>query len=103
MGVQAPVGVGAEELADDLERQHLAVGEDRRRAALAGPTLAAEVADEIAHKAEDGDGEGLQVHGRPSLRLTRREERLSVAEAPSTTSAARPKTRNIGGAKWCIR
>ena len=96
VGVQAPVRVEAEELADDLDRQHLAVGEDRRRAALAQPTLAAQLADEVVHEAEDGDDEGLQVHGRPSLRLTRREERLGVTEAPSTTPPARPETRTSG-------
>src|SRR3954470_2703049 len=64
VGVQALVGVEAEELADDLDRQHLAVREDRCRAALAQPTLAAQVADEVVHDAEHDDDEGLQVHGR---------------------------------------
>jgi hypothetical protein len=52
--------------------------------------------DEVVHEAEDGDDEGLQVHGRPSLRLTRREEPPGVAKAPSTTSPARPETRTSG-------
>ena len=64
--------------------------------ALAEPTSAAQVADDVVHEAEHGDDQGLQVHGRPSLRLPRREERLSVAKAPSTTSPARPKTRTSG-------
>ena len=81
VGVQAPVGVEAEELADDLDRQHLAVRQDRRRAALAQPTLAAQVADEVVHEAEHGDDEGLQVHGRSPLRLIRREERLGAPKA----------------------
>src|SRR4051794_5900300 len=57
------VRVEAEELADDLDRQHLAVREDRRRAALAQPTFAAQVAEEVVHEAEHDDDEGLQVHG----------------------------------------
>src|SRR3954449_12061984 len=63
VGVEALVGVEAEELADDLDRQHLAVREDRCRAALAQPTFAAQVAEEVVHEAEHGDDEGLQVHG----------------------------------------
>ena len=35
--VQTLTGVEAEELARDLDRRHLAVGEDRRRAALGRP------------------------------------------------------------------
>ena len=85
VGVQALVGVEAEELADDLGREHLAVGEDRRRAALPQPAIVAEVADEIVHEAENGDDEGLQVHGRPSLRRIRREERLGATGTPLTT------------------
>jgi hypothetical protein len=38
------VGVAAEELARDRDRQHLAVREDRRRAVLAKPTPAAQAA-----------------------------------------------------------
>ena len=83
VGVQAPVGVEAEELADDLDRQHLAVRERRRRAALTQPAPAAEVADEVVHEAEHGDDEGLQVHGRSPLRLIRREERLGAPKAPA--------------------
>ena len=85
VGVQAPVGVEAEELADDLDRQHLAVRQDRRRAALAQPTLAAQVADEVVHEAEHGDDEGLQVHDRPPLRLNPRKERPGATMAPSAT------------------
>src|SRR4051794_7737482 len=85
VGVEALVRVEAEELADDLDRQHLAVGEHRRRAALAEPTFAAQVADEVVHEAEHGDDEGLQVHGRPSLRQSRREERAGATGVPSTT------------------
>src|SRR4051812_11705296 len=85
VGVQAPVGVEAEELADDLDRQHLAVGEDRRRAALAQSTLAAQVADEVVHEAEGGNDEGLQVHDRPPLRLNPRKERPGATMAPSAT------------------
>ena len=87
VGVQAPVGVEAEELADDLDRQHLAVRQDRRRAALAQPTIAAQVADEVVHEAEHGDDEGLQVHGRPSLRLIPRKERPGATMAPSATQS----------------
>src|SRR4051794_7226867 len=83
------VRVEAEELADDLDRQHLAVGEDRRRAALAEPTLAAQVADEVVHEAEDGDDEGLQVHGRPSLRLNLCKERPGGPGAMMAPSATR--------------
>src|SRR4051794_39209264 len=85
VGVQAPVGVEAEELADDLDRQHLAVGEDRRRAALTEPTFAAQVADEVVHEAEHGDDEGLQVHDHPPLRLNPRKERPGATMAPSAT------------------
>ena len=85
VGVQALIGVETEELADDLDRQHLAVGKDRPRAALPQLATAAEVTDEVVHEAEDGDDEGLQVHGRPSLRLIRREERLGATKAPATT------------------
>ncbi len=83
VGVQAPVRVDAEELADDLDGQHLAVREDRSRAALAQFAAAAQLTDEVVHEAEDGDDEGLQVHGRPSLRLIRREERLGAPETPA--------------------
>jgi len=92
VGVQALVGVEAEELADDLGREHLAVGEDRRRAALPQPAIVAEVADEVVHEAENGDDEGLQVHGRPSLRLIRREERRGTTNAPSTTLLLETRT-----------
>ena len=54
-------------------------------AALPQLATAAEVTDKVVHKAEDGDDEGLQVHGRPSLRLIRREERLGATMAPSAT------------------
>src|SRR5437868_6237644 len=47
--------------------------------------------NEVVHEAEHGDDEGLQVHDRPSLRLTRREERLGVTEAPQPPAC--PKTR----------
>jgi hypothetical protein len=50
--------------------------------------------NEVVHEAEHGDDEGLQVHDRPSLRLTRREERLGVTEAPSTTRL--PENPHIG-------
>src|SRR6185369_12557266 len=79
------VGVEAEELADDLDGQHLAVREHRHRAALAQPAIVAEVADEVVHEAEHGDDQGLQVHGRPSPRQCRREERAGATGAPSTT------------------
>ena len=82
VGVQAPVRVEAEELADDLHRQHLAVREGRPRAALTKPTFAAKVADEVVHETEDGDDQGLQVHDRPPLRLIRRQERLGATKAP---------------------
>src|SRR3954451_1534152 len=87
VGVQAPVRVEAEDLADDLDRQHLAVGEDRRRATLTEPTVAAQVADEVVHEAEDGDDEGLQVHSRPSLRLNLCKERPGATMAPSATQS----------------
>jgi hypothetical protein len=94
VGVQAPVGVEAEELADDLDRQHLAVREGRPRAALTKPTFATKVADEVVHETEDGDDEGLQVHDRPPLRLIRRQERLgatraSLGQAPDRKPAHR--------------
>ena len=96
VGVQALVSVEAEELADDLGRQHFAVGEDRRRAALPQPAIVAEVANEVVHDAEGGDDKGLQVHGYPSLRLNRREEPPGITEAPSTNLLAYPKTRTSG-------
>jgi hypothetical protein len=110
VGVQAVVGVEAEELADDLDRRHLAVREDRHRgcprgsasglsarigigavredrhrAALTRLAIMAEVAGEVVHEAENGDDGGLQVHGCPSLRLIHREERRGTTNAPSTT------------------
>jgi hypothetical protein len=84
VGVQAPIRVEAEELAHDLGRQHLAVREGRRRTALPQLAVAAKVADEVVHEAEDGDDERLQVHGRLSLRPIRREERLGTIMVPST-------------------
>src|SRR4051812_29331550 len=87
VGVQVPVRVEAEELADDLDRQHLAVRQDRRRAALAQPAAAAKVADEVVHEAEHDDDEGLQVHGRPSLRLNLCKERPGATMAPSATQS----------------
>jgi hypothetical protein len=45
----------------------------------------AEVADEVVHEAENGDDEGLQVHGRLSLRRIRREERLGATGTALTT------------------
>src|SRR4051794_1312576 len=92
------VRVEAEELADDLDRQHLAVREDRRRAALAQPTLAAQVADEVVHEAEDGDDEGLQVHDHPPLRLGPRKERPGAAMAPSAARSL--GNLHIGSAWW---
>src|SRR5215213_9501072 len=90
--MQALIRVEAEELADDLDRQHLAVGEDRRRATLTQPTFAAQVADKVVHEAKDGDDEGLQVHGRPSLWLIHREERLGPVSAPSASSYSKTCT-----------
>src|SRR4051794_11995848 len=92
VGVQAPVRVEAEELADNLDRQHLAVGEDRRRAALAQPTLAAQDADEVVHEAEDGDDEGLHDHDHPPLRLKPRKERPGATMAPSATRSLENRT-----------
>src|SRR5215204_733294 len=90
--MQALIRVEAEELADDLDRQHLAVGVDRRRATLTQPTFAAQVADKVVHEAKDGDDEGLQVHGRPSLWLIHREERLGPVSAPSASSYSKTCT-----------
>jgi hypothetical protein len=52
----------------------------------------AQVADEVVHEAEHGDDEGLQVHGRPSLRLIRREERRGTTNAPATTLLLETRT-----------
>src|SRR5215213_7808880 len=93
--MQALIRVEAEELADDLDRQHLAVGEDRRRATLTQPTFAAQVADKVVHEAKDGDDEGLQVHGRPSLWLIHREERLGPVSAPSASSYSKTCTSGL--------
>src|SRR5829696_469997 len=93
--MQALIRVEAEELADDLDRQHLAVGEDRRRATRTQPTLAAQVADKVVHEAKDGDDEGLQVHGRPSLWLIHREERLGPVSAPSASSYSKTCTSGL--------
>ena len=68
VGVEAPVGVEAEELTDDLDGQHLAVREHRSRAALPQLAAAAQLTDDVVHEAEDGDDEGLQVHAVPRFR-----------------------------------
>src|SRR5829696_7283669 len=100
--MQALIRVEAEELADDLDRQHLAVGEDRRRATLTQPTFAAQVADKVVHEAKDGDDEGLQVHGRPSLWLIHREERLGPVSAPSASSYSKTCTSGQQGIERAV-
>ena len=60
--VERPVGVEAEELADRLDGQHLAVGQHRRRAAPAQPVLARDGAHEVVGDAEHRDDERLEIH-----------------------------------------
>jgi hypothetical protein len=57
--VEALVGVDAQELADALDGQDLAVAKGRRRAALAQPDPGQPLVD----GAVDGDEQGRNIHG----------------------------------------
>jgi hypothetical protein len=57
--VDALVGIDAQELADALDGQHLAGGQDRLRAALAQPPPGQPLVDGAVH----GDEQGRNIHG----------------------------------------
>src|SRR5690242_2119106 len=67
VAIEPGVRLDAEELAGDLHREHLAVGEPRRGAALAQARAVQHRAERVVDQAVDGDEEGLEGHGR--LRL----------------------------------
>jgi hypothetical protein len=61
VGVKALLGVYAEELADDLDGQHLGVGELRSRTAAAWRLL---LPEPIVRQTEHGCDEGIKIHER---------------------------------------